>query len=163
MAVLAALSAMTGTGVVSAGTATASMPIQAIVDNGCLVSAPPLVFGSYLAGGGPLKGNTTISVQCTNGTRYGVGLAVGTTAGASYAQRLMANGARTLQYNLYTSGTYATVWGDGSGTTQIVSGLSTGFGTPVTLTVYGLLPDSAANQIAVPGNYSDSILVVLTY
>jgi spore coat protein U-like protein len=90
-------------------------------------------------------------------------MSVGTTSGESYAQRLLAAGANTLQYNIYTSNAYSSVWGDGSGTTQIVSGTAAGFATPITLTVYGELPDSAANQTAVPGNYTDTILVVLTY
>jgi spore coat protein U-like protein len=33
----------------------------------------------------------------------------------------------------------------------------------VTLTVYGLLPDSAVNQAAAAGGYVDTIVVVLTY
>jgi spore coat protein U-like protein len=55
------------------------------------------------------------------------------------------------------------VWGDGSAGTQIVSGISTGFSTPISLTVYGRIPDSAANQATTPGAYSDTILVVMTY
>jgi spore coat protein U-like protein len=83
--------------------------------------------------------------------------------GATYAQRLLGDGASTLQYNLYTSSAYAAVWGDGFGSTQIRTGSGAGIGTAVTLTVYGLLPDSAVNQAAVAGSYVDTIVVVLTY
>jgi len=55
------------------------------------------------------------------------------------------------------------VWGDGSGTSQVRIGTGTGVGTPVTWTLYGLLPDNATNQAAAMGNYSDTVLVVMTY
>jgi spore coat protein U-like protein len=32
-----------------------------------------------------------------------------------------------------------------------------------TVTVFGQLPDNAANQAAVPGSYSDTITVTVTY
>lgn len=146
-----------------AATTTATMSVQATLVDTCVISATPLNFPTYLAGSGAVKGTATISLVCTKNAQYGVGLNTGSTAGTSYTQRLLANGGHTLQYNLYTSNTYATVWGDGSGATAIVSGNAAGFGTAISLTVYGEVPDSAANQAALPGAYSDTILVVLTY
>jgi len=112
---------------------------------------------------GAIAGSTTITLRCSNGTLYAVGLNAGATAGTTYATRLLANGANTLQYNLYTSSADTGVWGDGTGGTQVVSGSTLGFTTPVTLTVYGKLFDSAANQLTPPGNYSDTLFVVLSY
>jgi spore coat protein U-like protein len=146
-----------------AATTTATLSVQATLVDTCLISATPLTFPTYLAGGGAVTGTATISVICTKNAQYGVGLNTGSTAGTTYTQRLLANAGNTLQYNLYTSNTYSTVWGDGSGATQIVSGNAAGFGTPISLTVYGEVPDSAANRAAPPGAYSDTILVVLTY
>jgi len=148
---------------VPGATLTANLVVQASVVDNCVVSATSLAFPAYTSGGGAVNGTSTITLRCTNGAQYGVGLSVGSTAGTSYAQRLLANGANTLQYNLYTSSSDAAVWGDGSAGTQIVSGISTGFSTPISLTVYGRIPDSAANQAATPGAYSDTILVVMTY
>jgi len=159
VAVAAALAAAAA----PAATTTAAFGVQATLIDTCVVSATPLAFPNYLAGGGAVKGTATISLVCTKNAQYGVGLDTGSTTGTSYTQRLMANGGHTLQYNLYTSNSYANVWGDGSGATQIVSGNAAGFGTPITLTVYGEVPDSTANQVAPPGAYSDTILVVLTY
>jgi spore coat protein U-like protein len=148
---------------VPAGTTTTTMTVGTTLVSGCSVSAAPLAFGSYTPGAGAISGSTTITLRCSNGALYAVGLNAGSTAGASYGTRLLANGASTLQYNLYTSSARTSVWGDGSGSTQIVSGHSLGFTTPITLTVFGQVFDSSANQLTAPGNYSDTILVVLSY
>jgi spore coat protein U-like protein len=162
-AAVAAVLAVLASFAAPAATKTTPMTVSATLVDTCLVTATSLIFPSYVPAAGTLKATSTISLRCTNGVQYGVGMSVGTTAGETYAQRLLAGGANTLQYNIYTSNAYSSIWGDGSGTTQIVSGNAAGFATPITLTVYGELPDSAANQAAVPGNYSDTILVVLTY
>jgi spore coat protein U-like protein len=146
-----------------AGHATTQMTVQTTVVTGCSVSAAPVAFGNYTPGAGSRASSASIKVSCTNGTPFGVGLSVGTTNGATYAQRLLGDGTSSLQYNLYTSSAYSAVWGDGSGATQIRAGAGAGIGTPVTLTVYGLLPDSAVNQAVIAGSYVDTILVVLTY
>jgi spore coat protein U-like protein len=148
---------------VMAGSTTTQMTVHTTVVTGCTVSAAPVAFGNYMPGAGASASNAAIKVSCTNGTAFGVGLSAGSTSGASYAQRLLGDGTSTLQYNLYTSSAYAAVWGDGSGSTQIRTGNGAGIGTPVTLTVYGLLPDSAVNQAAAAGGYVDTIVVVLTY
>jgi spore coat protein U-like protein len=162
-AAVAAVLAVLASFAAPAATKTTPMTVSATLVDTCLVTATSLIFPPYVPAAGTLKATSTISLRCTNGVQYGVGMSVGTTAGETYAQRLLAGGANTLQYNIYTSNAYSSIWGDGSGTTQIVSGNAAGFATPITLTVYGELPDSAANQAAVPGNYSDTILVVLTY
>jgi spore coat protein U-like protein len=43
------------------------------------------------------------------------------------------------------------------------SGIGAGLGTANALTVFGNLPDNAANQAAVPGNYTDTITVTVIY
>jgi spore coat protein U-like protein len=74
----------------------------------------------------------------------------------------MASGTNTLQYNLYTTNGYATVWGNTTGSWQ--SGTGAGLGTTNSLTVYGQIPDSATNQAAVPATtYADTITVTVTY
>jgi spore coat protein U-like protein len=146
-----------------AGTATTQMHVQTTVVSGCSVSAAPFAFGNYTPGQGAVAATSLIKIACTAGTIFGVGLNGGTTAGGTIAQRLLGNGSYTLQYNLYTSSAYSVVWGDGSGTSQVRIGTGTGVGTPVTWTLYGLLPDNATNQAAAMGNYSDTVLVVMTY
>jgi spore coat protein U-like protein len=150
-------------GVADAGTATTTFAVTATVQSTCSATAAALPFGTYTPGGGALTVNSTISVKCTNGTPFTVALNAGTTTGTSFTQRLMANGTNTLQYNLYTAATHTTVFGDATGATAKVSGTGAGVATATAITVYGQLPDSATNQAAVPGNYSDTITVTVSY
>jgi spore coat protein U-like protein len=143
---------------------TTTFPVTATVLSTCSVTAPALAFGNYTPGGGALAGTTAIAVKCTNTTPFTVALNGGTTSGGTIIQRLMANGGNTLQYNLYTNTTHTTLWGDGStGGSVTQAGTGAGLATAVSLTVYGSLPDSAANQASVPGAYTDTITVTVSY
>jgi spore coat protein U-like protein len=88
------------------------------------------------------------------------------TGGGTFAQRLLSgSGANELQYNLFTDVGAATIWGDGSLGTGIVSGMGAGMaaGSTQRHTVFGQLLDNAFNQGAPSGNYSDTITVTVTY
>jgi spore coat protein U-like protein len=144
-------------------TTTTKISVGATLVDQCLISATALTFQPYTAGSGAVTGTSTVTLRCTNGAIYAVGLSAGSTAGATMSQRLLASGTNTLQYNLYTSNTYNTVWGDGSAGSAVVAGYSSGFASPIALTVYGQLPDSTANKLVPAGTYSDSIVIVLSY
>jgi spore coat protein U-like protein len=150
-------------GVAQSATTTASFQVTANVQSTCSASAAALAFGNYTPGAGALTGNTNVTVKCTKSTPFTVALNVGSTAGDAFAQRLMANGAATLQYNLYTTAALATVFGDGSAGTATVAGTGAGVATGVLIPVFGSLPDSATNQAAVTGAYADTIAVTVTY
>jgi spore coat protein U-like protein len=129
----------------------------------CSATATTLAFGTYTPGTGALTGNGTVTVKCTKNSPYTVALNRGTTAGGTVAQRLMASGANTLQYNLFTSAAFTTVFGDGTGTSKTEAGTGAGIATATAFTVFGQLPDNAINQTAVPGSYSDTITVTISY
>lgn len=147
----------------NAATTTTSFLVSATVLKACLVSAGAFNFPNYTPGLGAVTGSSGINVNCTKTTPFTVALNAGTTAGGTFVQRLLGNGANTLQYNLYTTNTYATVWGDGGGATATQPGTGSGLGTAVPFTVYGQLPDSPANQSAAPLTYTDSITVTVTF
>jgi spore coat protein U-like protein len=149
--------------VAHAATATTTFPVTATVLATCNVSATPLAFGNYTPGAGAVTNTSTVSVRCTRGTPFTVALNAGTTTGGTLAQRLMATAANTLQYNLYTTSAYTTIWGDGTGGSSTQAGTGSGVATPVAFTAYGRLLDSAANQAAVTGAFSDTITVTVTY
>ncbi|MFM2287330.1 MAG: hypothetical protein RL684_473 [Pseudomonadota bacterium] len=163
LTISAAVAALAAAGSASALTATSTFQVTATVQKVCSVSAATLAFGNYTPGAGAVNANTTLNVKCTKGTTFTVALDKGTTTGGTITQRLMtAGGADTLQYNLYTTAAFATLFGDGTtGVTQ--PGTGTGLATNVALTVFGNLPDSAANQAVTPGSYADLIGVTVTY
>ncbi|MGB6605854.1 MAG: spore coat protein U domain-containing protein [Steroidobacteraceae bacterium] len=152
-------------------TTTTTFTVSANVLKTCSVSATNLAFGNYTPGGGALTSTSTVSVLCTNGTTFTAALNGGSTTGGTVGQRLMAEGggSGTLQYNLYTTAAHNIVWGDGTGTSATESGTGAGMAAAdaQSLTVFGQLPDSAANQAApVTGAttaYSDTITVTVTY
>lgn len=150
-------------GMAQAATTTATFAVTATVQPTCSTTATALAFGAYTPGAGALTNTSTISVKCTKNTPYTVALNAGATTGSAFTQRLMASGANTLQYNLYTTNAYATVFGDGTGTTATSAGTGAGVATANTLTVFGQLLDSTTNQAAVPGSYSDTITVTVSY
>lgn len=152
-------------GAAQAATRTTTFNVTANVLANCSVTANALDFGDYTPAAGALTGSSTVSVRCTKNTGYTVALNAGTTSGGSIAQRLMKHTSTTdtLQYNLYTTAALTTVFGDGTGGSVTSAGTGSGMGTATAITVYGSLPDSAANQAALTGAYSDTITVTVTY
>lgn len=133
----------------------------------CEMSASALSFPNYLPGSGTtLQATATISIQCSAGTNNPTLALNAGSSGGSMANRLMLGpGASKLQYNLYTSASYSTVFGDGTGgsSTLPVTMPASAFTTPVLVSVYGQLLDSATNRVATAGSYSDIVTATLTY
>ena len=150
-------------GVADCATTTTTFAVTESVQATCSATATTLAFSAYTPGAGAISNNSTISVKCTKNTPYTISLNGGVTTGGTIAQRLMGSGANTLQYNLFTTAAFNQIFGDGSGTSKTVAGAGAGVATANTVTVFGQLPDSAANQAAVPGSYTDTITVTVTY
>jgi spore coat protein U-like protein len=150
-------------GVANSATTTTTFAVTETVQATCSATATTLAFSAYTPGAGAKANNSTISVKCTKNTPYTISLNGGSTAGGTIAQRLLASGANTLQYNLFTTAAFGQIFGDGSGTSKTVTGTGAGVATANAITVFGQLPDSAANQAAVAGSYSDTITVTVTY
>jgi spore coat protein U-like protein len=145
-----------------ATTTTTTFQVTANVAAQCNVSAANLAFGAVDPLGGNVDQTTTVTVKCTKNSAYTVGLNAGATTGATIAGRLMANGADTMQYNLYTDAGRANVWGNTAVAPSWVSGTGAGLGTAQVLTVYGRVPTGQTN-LAV-GSYTETaITVTVTY
>jgi spore coat protein U-like protein len=120
----------------------------------CNVSAIGVAFGSYNVFSSTATDITgSVSVTCNRTTPYTIALSTGS---GTYSSRSLKNGTNVLSYNLFVDVTRLTIWGDGSGGTQTVSGSSTN----ATFTVYGRI---AARQNVKVGAYTDSITVTVTY
>ena len=144
---------------VLAGTATGQFDVTATVLDNCFVSATDLAFGNYAPGSGTAAtASTTLQVTCTPSLAYTIALNGGTTTGTVAARAMKDSGTNQLTYGLYTTNGYATIWGDGTGSTQTVAG--TGNGSAKPHTVYGRIP---ASQFVPAGSYSDRITVTVSY
>jgi spore coat protein U-like protein len=155
---LAGLVLLTGAQGVYAATTTTTFTVSATVTNNCTVSATNHAFGAYTPSGAlPTDGTSTVTVNCTLGAGYNVGLDSGTGSGATVTTRKMTSGASTLNYSLYQDALRSTVWGDTVGTNTVAG---TGTGLDVGHTVYGRIPIS---QNVAAGSYSDTITVTVTF
>jgi spore coat protein U-like protein len=125
------------------------------------VSASDLDFGAYdPLSGADKDGQSAISVTCTNGSAYNVGLSNGAGVGATTAVRKMTitgGGAETLDYSLYRDSNRSQVWGESIGV-DTVSGA--GSGAQQSIDVYGRAPGS---QPAKSGSYLDTVTVTVTF
>lgn len=137
---------------------TATFQVTANLGGVCTLATNPLAFGTYTPSGSALAGSTTIIPTCTNATPWTLSFNYGSTTGGSIAQRLMANGAATLNYNLYTTSADTTILGDGTSGSNTITG--TGTGSAQTITIYGLIP---AGQFVTVGSYSDTITATISY
>lgn len=143
-------------------TASATFQVTATVTSSCTVSGTNMNFGNNIdpiAASVPLDSTSTLTVACTNTTPYSVALNAGTNAGGgtNFASRSIINGSSTLGYQLYTDAARTTVWGNGTGSSTVGG---TGSGANQQLTIYGRLPSLSG---AVPGNYTDTVTVTITY
>ena len=147
---------------------TGALPCMAATT--CTTSATGVAFGLY----NPLSGtpnNTTgtVSVSCQlvgslfDRVDYSVALSTGSSG--SFANRTLRSGANPINYNLFADAARTRIWGVNGGATTARSGSMTLFWFAPTaqndLTIYGSIP--AAQYNAVPGSYTDTIVVTVTY
>lgn len=146
-------------GLAEAGADSDSMTVTATVLESCSISADDLEFDDYdpvIAT--PMDGATTISVTCTNGTDYDVGIDAGLGVGATInARRMTKTGGATLTYSLYTNFARDDVWGDTDG---VNTWEGVGTGAAQSIDVYGRIP---INQTAPAGDYEDTVTVEVRF
>lgn len=157
----AAFAAAAGLVTTSAGaaTTTTTFPVTATVLKACAVNANPLAFGTYdPTAAAALDATTTLSVLCTVGTSFTVGLNAGTSTGATVTARKMTSGANTLAYALFQEAARTNNWGNTPGTDTPPA--VTAPVLPSTLTVYGRI---APGQNVPAGAYTDTVTVTVNY
>jgi spore coat protein U-like protein len=132
-----------------------SFSVDATVTPMCKVDTDAVNFGTQ----GTLQVNIdatgAVLVTCTPETGYSIRLDGGEAAAAPTA-RLMSRGERTITYGLYRDSERSLPWGDTGGTTAA----GTGTGSTQSHTVFGRVGPQATPP---PGNYTDTVIVVVDY
>lgn len=143
-----------------AGSTSANLTVTATVQATCIISPATVAFGTY-SGTQIQNSASSISVTCTNGTTYNVGLGAGTASGATVTTRKMSGltsgNTDTLGYSLFRDDAYKNNWGITVGTDTVPG---TGTGNAQTLTVYGQLNGS---QYPTADSYSDTVTATITW
>jgi len=144
---------------VAAATTTANLGVKALVNGACTVGvAGDLDFGPVsVTSVLDVDQTTLINVNCVSATPFNVSADGGSTA--NVAARKLSNGPSLIAYQLYTNAARTTVFGDGTSGSQTVAG--TGTGIAQSTTVYGRIAGSRAG--ATPGNYSDTVIITVSY
>lgn len=140
-----------------AATRTAKFKVTATVQSDCTVTATDLAFGTVGIIQNNVDATSTISVTCTPNTPYTLGLNEGTAAGSTVDARLLANGASTMSFQLYSDAQRTQVWGITDGVNTVGG---SGTGQASNFTVYGRIPTQAAPPV---GNYTTEITATISY
>jgi spore coat protein U-like protein len=151
---LALLACLINTPTAYADTQTTTFTVTATVPTVCSVTATNLGFGTYV--NVQIDATSTVSVTCTSGGAYTVGLNDGANPLAGQRRMRVGLTANYLNYELYKDAPGGTRWGDSD--PSWVSG--TGSGSAQGLTVHGRLPGT---QGLIAGSYTDSITATVTY
>jgi spore coat protein U-like protein len=141
-------------------TVTDTFGVQITIENFCEITNPTVLdFGTNQLLNANIDATTTFDVQCTNNLPYDVGLDLG--SNPTGVTRRMIDTTLTpdeyVSYELYTSNTYATVWGDTVGTDTVAA---TGNGAVQTHTVYGRVPPQTTPSA---DTYTDTVTIEVTY
>lgn len=126
----------------------------ATVVKSCNVSASNLSFGSVTNLDAAVDGQSSLSLQCSNGTGYMISLDGGLSGASDPTARKMTSGSERVTYGLYQNSARSLPWG-------IASALGgTGTSSVQSIPVYGRVPIQATPSI---GTYSDTIVATVTY
>ncbi|MCT2385963.1 Csu type fimbrial protein [Erwinia pyrifoliae] len=143
------------------GTFTVPITVTITITNDCTtITAPAINFGSAPLVGSFLPVNQSISVVCTVGSTYTVGLNNGLHATGN--QRYMASGSNLLAYQIY-QGSGSTYWGS-IGTARVSSSASNSISSDQltrTFNYNALILTSQNTPVA--GSYSDTVTVDLSF
>lgn len=156
---LSAMLALAASGAALPATRTATFTVNANLVSDCtIVSAPNLDFGTIGVQNVAYTGNSTLTVECTPGTAYTVGLDAGSVSGSSVATRYLDGPGGKMSFSLYRDAAFTQVWGvtPGSDTNG-----GTGTGSTQNYTIYGRIFGMQTTRA--PGTYTSTVTVTITY
>ncbi|MEX0732659.1 MAG: spore coat U domain-containing protein [Aquisalimonadaceae bacterium] len=123
------------------------------VSAACTISNTGLAFEPYNPlGTAAVDGVGTIDIACEQDISYSISLGPGQ---GSFAERHMTSFSSELVYNLYTDANRLIIWGDGTGSTSVVEGSTSG-----QHAVYGRIPGA---QNVPAGQYQDTVVITVSY
>lgn len=143
------------------GSAMVPLVVSLVITNDCVaITAPNVSFGSAPLVNSFNPVSQSISIVCTKGSTYTVGMNNGGNALGNV--RNMASGGNLLSYDIY-KGTSDARWGE-NGNDRWSSALSSGVSSDGTQRAYSYVARISPNQDTPPaGNYTDNIVIDLSF
>lgn len=160
---LAALTVLCTMTAAHAETDTSSFDVLLQITEACDVSSTApndLDFGTTSLLTGNLDQTSTLTVLCTTGTTFDIGLDAGINESSvdDISTRRMTDGDSSyVGYQLYQDAGRSVAWGDTVSTNTVSS---TGTGDDQSFTVYGRVPTQITPAA---GSYTDNVTVTVTY
>jgi spore coat protein U-like protein len=130
----------------------------------CNVTATGISFGAYdVFAAAPLDSTGSVTVTCTYFLPRNVRVSIGaspTSGGFNPRKMTPPTGSDRLDYNLFTTSSRSTIWGDGTAGTSTVLLSSVRRNQPRVTTIYGRVPAGQDIQV---GSYTDTVTVTILY
>jgi spore coat protein U-like protein len=146
-----------------AGSATNTLTVSATVLGICTIDPATLAFPNYDPTAANTDATATITVHCTSGSSYWIGLGLGGHATGAGARRMAGGATEFLTYELYRDAGRSTVWDDAIPTTtpptSTASNAAPGY-SAYTATVYGRI---GGGQAVSTGGYSDTVTMTVNF
>lgn len=141
---------------------TATQQISVTYQKECQVgTVNTLDFGNTGFLTGNVDSSTSVSVTCTSGTGYKVGLDAGSAGGTTSSRKMtrMTTPASTVSYGLYRDSNRVQNWGnDTANGTDTQNG--SGSGSAASYPIYGRVPPQATPE---PGSYQDTVVLTVAF
>jgi spore coat protein U-like protein len=144
-------------------TSTGTVTVKATVAALCVLNSPTLTFGAYdPTTVGPIDLSTTLTVNCTKGTAWVIGLDQGLNGGVGVRNmKDTGTSGDVLHYELYTDVAGGTAWTNGAtASASVKSGTGTGAAAGQNVTVFGRL---FAGQFVTASSYQDSVKATVNF
>jgi spore coat protein U-like protein len=144
---------------VSTRAARAPFTVSLINNNSCNISATPMSFGTRTDLNSAQIASNQISITCTNGVKYSVGLSNGSNGGTSPVNRFLSNAGsgQKISYGIYQNAGLNQPWGS-TAAADMIAGTATGL-TQI-YNAYGQIPVQATPA---GGAYADTVVITLSY
>ncbi|HJX10467.1 MAG TPA: spore coat U domain-containing protein [Candidatus Binatia bacterium] len=125
----------------------------------CTISTTPVSFGTYnVFSSTPLDSTGSVTFNCDN--RANITITLNKGGATTFNPRRMLKGSEALNYNLYRDAAGTSIWGDGTGGTQVYSDPRTPRNQNVTVTVFGRIP---ATQDVSVGTYTNTVTATINF
>ncbi|MDO8684810.1 MAG: spore coat U domain-containing protein [Armatimonadota bacterium] len=125
----------------------------------CTISTTPVSFGNYnVFSVTPLDTTGTVTYRC--GTERNIRISLNRGGAATFNPRRMLKGSEALNYNLYRDAARTTIWGDGTGGTQVYFDANPPNNQNVTVNIFGRIP---AGQDVTAGSYTNTITATIDF
>ena len=133
----------------------------AAAEAACTISTTAVSFGTYnVFAASPDDATGQITYRCTAPRPPLVRIHLDKGGAPTFNPRQMLRSGEVLSYNLYTDSTRATIWGDGTGGTQIYTRTLPPPNQNINVPVYGRIP---ALQDVSAGTYSNTVTATIFF